>query len=389
MRFNRRTFLIAGCGLVATPVWAEPDPSICPAGDLPAPLPPVLASTGKVRALYEKAIVIDGLGGLATSNFKTPPVSKLSPQDIANARASGVTAINMTLDSESLEAVAKSAGVWLEEIDKHPDTYLSIRSFADLQRAKASKKVGVIFGFQGIQGALGSDLERLNLYHGLGLRIIQLTYNDHCWLGDGCMVPDDQGLTPLGHEVVTRLNELRIVVDLSHAGVRTAREGLLASTRPPIVSHTGCRAVFNHPRCQTDEVLKTCADKGGVVGLFLMPYLGGDPVYPSRAQLLRHIEHALNLCGEDHVGIGSDLSLTPDDVTPEYQRLNLADVAARKSQGIYTPGDEIPPVDPDLNSPRKMELIAEGLDERGYPSRVVEKVIGGNFARVFKAVWEG
>jgi membrane dipeptidase len=353
---------------------------------IPAPVPPALKPTGKLRALYDRSIVIDGLSGPASTNVPLPAIGPLTPDQVANAKASGITAINVTVSRDGYAGSVKTIAFWLKEIDRHPDVYMNVRSHADLLRAKAQKKVGLIFGFQGAD-PIGDDIKLLDVFDGLGVKIIQLTYNDRNRLGDGSLVPENQGLTPFGREVVARLNELRIVVDLSHAGTQTAYEGLMASKRPPVISHTGCRAVYDHPRNQTDKVLKACADQGGVAGMFLMPFLGGDPIYPTRGLLLKHIDHALQVCGEDHVGIGSDLSINPISATPEYMRAVLETQAQRKARGISTAREDMPVFTPQLNSPRRLELIAEGMDQAGRPTRIIEKVIGGNFDRVFREVW--
>jgi membrane dipeptidase len=353
---------------------------------IPAPVPPALKPTGKLRALYDKSIVIDCLSGPASTNVPLPPIGPLTPDQVANAKASGITAVNVTVSRDGYAGSVKTIAFWLKEIDRHPDVYMNVRSHADLLRAKKQKKVGLIFGFQGAD-PIGDDLKLLDVFDGLGVKIIQLTYNDRNRLGDGSLVPENHGLTSFGREVVARLNELRIVVDLSHAGTQTAYEGLMASKRPPVVSHTACRAVYDHPRNQTDKVLKACADQGGVAGMFLMPFLGGDPIYPTRALLIRHIEHALQVCGEDHVGIGSDLSINPISATPEYMKFVMDTQAQRKARGISAPREDMPVFTPQLNSPRRLELIAEGLDARGHSTKVIEKVIGGNFDRVFREVW--
>lgn len=353
---------------------------------LPAPMPPALTPTGTVRSLYERAIVIDALADVTSANRPALADPSRSSEEVVNVRASGLTAVNLTVDEDTFASTVEHVGFWLKQIEQHPDLYLHVRAHSDLLRAKSEKKLGLILGFQGAH-PIGADPSLLELFARLGVRIIQLTYNDRNRLGDGCLVPENRGLTAFGRDVVARLNELRIVVDLSHAGVQTAYEGVTASKRPPILSHTSCRAIFDHPRAQPDQVLKACADQGGVVGIYLMPFLGRDPVYPSPALLLRHLKHALAVCGEDHVGIGSDLSIHPVTVNEAYMRMHLEEVADRRRRGIATPLDELPLVIPELNSPRRLELIAEGLVASGESERVAEKVIGGNFSRVFQEVW--
>jgi membrane dipeptidase len=380
---DRRSLLT---GAVATAA-AAPGASRAAASADAGPTAMRAAATGdKLGPLYDRSIVIDCLSSPTSTNVPIPPPGPLTPAQLANARQSGITALNLTVNKNDFAPTVRQIAFWQNEIEAHPEHLLQVRTHADIVRAKRELKLGLILGFQGAD-CIGDDLALLELFRGLGVRIIQLTYNIRNRLGDGSLVSENHGLTPFGHEVVGRLNDLRIVVDLSHSGRQTTYEGLMASKRPPIISHTGCRAVYDHPRNQDDRQLKACADQGGVVGIYLMPFLGGDPDRPSRALLLRHIEHALNVCGNDHVGIGSDLSINPIEETPEYLKFVLETNAKRKAAGISAPREDMPVYTPDLNKPRRLEMIADGLSARGIPTFVIEKVIGGNFSRVFREVW--
>ena len=186
------------------------------------------------------------------------------------------------------------------------------------------------------------------------------------------------------------MNALGIAVDLSHCGTRTTATAIAASTRPPLITHSGCREVYRHPRSKEDRELKAMADKGGVLGIYLMPFLGGadGPKRPSTGDaVIRHIEHALKVCGVDHVGIGSDMSVSPIEETPEYLKAERAFAEGRAKLGNQAPDEDRPLYIPDLNQPRRLELIAERLAAKGHPAATIEKVIGGNFHRVFKDIW--
>ena len=132
-------------------------------------------------------------------------------------------------------------------------TLLSIvRRHADIARAKADGTLGLILGFQNTE-MLERDPSRLDVFHRLGVRIIQLTYNDRNLVGDGCLEPGDAGLSAYGRQVVERMNSLGIAVDLSHCGTRTTADGIAASTKPPLITHSGCREVYRHPRSKEDS----------------------------------------------------------------------------------------------------------------------------------------
>ena len=341
-----------------------------------------------VRALYDRAIVIDALASPDTWNVPFPPPGEMTREKLDNVRASGISAINLTVGkpgnlANTLDEIAR----WLQHIDSQPDYFRLVRTHADIAAAKAEKKLGIIFGFQGM-AMIGTDLSLIDTFAGLWVKIMQLTYNDRNALGAGSSVPDSEGLTPLGREAVARMNARGILVDTGHANPKTALDAAAASSRPITCSHTGARAVFGSQRNQPDTVLRAIANKGGVVGLYLMPFLGNDPVAASRALFMRHLAHAITVCGEEHVGIGTDQSITPVDISPAYMAIVRQTAEARQKAGIGAAGEADSPVTvPDLNSPRRIEMIAIEMDRARYPARVIERVIGGNFDRLFKDVW--
>jgi membrane dipeptidase len=177
-------------------------------------------------------------------------------------------------------------------------------------------------------------------------------------------------------------------VDTGHTGIRSTEEAIEASKVPIAISHSACRAIADRPRSKPDATLKKLADRGGVVGIYLMPFLTMGPA-PTSDDLIKHIEHAVNVAGEDHVGIGSDLSVTPHKVDAEYMRIHRTFVEGRLKQGIAAPGEdpEVPMFVTDLNSPKRMELIADKLAARKHSSARIEKILGGNFLRLCRDVW--
>ncbi|HEX9164618.1 MAG TPA: membrane dipeptidase [Gemmatimonadales bacterium] len=336
---------------------------------------------------YDRAVVIDFLGSPGYFNYPEDP--PLSAAMLDNARRSGITAMNITVNSNSLEATMRRLAPWVENVARHPDVFQQVRTVADLLAAKQARRVGLVFGFQDTT-PYGRDLTTMDLFHQLGVRVVQLTYNGRNLVGDGCLEPGNAGLSTFGRQVVARLNELGTIVDLSHCGKRTTAEGIAASTAPVGITHTGCNAVARHPRSKDDEELKAMADRGGVAGIYLMPFLTPGRV-PTTADLVAHIEHALKTCGEDHVGIGSDLSITPIDGSEEYWAKHRQFVANRIKAGIAAPAEnpDVLFTVPELNSERRMERIADALAARGHPDRVIEKVIGANWLRLCREVWRG
>jgi membrane dipeptidase len=343
----------------------------------------------EARAIYARAVSIDGLANPGSMNVPWPPKGPLTPAQRANIATSGLTAINATVSADRFEPTVANIALWTREAARYPALLTIIRRHDDIARAKKAGQFGIILGFQDTE-MLERDLTRLDTFRQLGVLIVQLTYNVRNLIGDGCLEPGDAGLSVFGRDAVARMNELGMAVDLSHCGTRTTATGIEASTKPPLITHSGCREVYRHPRSKEDRELKAMADKGGVVGIYLMPFLGGHagPGKPSTPEMLaRHIEHAIKVCGVDHVGIGSDLSVTPIEETPEYQKTERQFAEGRARRNSAAPDEDRPLYMPELNHPRRLEGVAELLARRGHPAATIEKVIGGNFHRVLKDIW--
>lgn len=337
---------------------------------------------------YSQALVIDALGGPGGSADQP-----LTPALIAAVRASGVTAVNLTVGTVGggpnvFEETFESIGFWERAFDDHSGAVMKVKTAADLDKAKASGRLGIIYGFQDAT-PLGEDPERLNLFANFGLRILQLTYNRRNLLGDGCLETANAGLSRFGQTVVERMNGLGLLVDLSHCGHRTTTDAIAASKQPVAITHTGCAALAGLPRNKTDEELRQLAKKGGVAGIYFMPFLRTKG-QPMAEDVIRHLEHAINICGEDHVGIGTDGSIAPIDLTPEYKERHRQDIANRRRLGISAPGEEedVYTFVPDLNTPRRFDTLAGLLLRKGHSEARVAKILGGNFARLFKDVWQ-
>ena len=343
---------------------------------------------------YANAIVIDNLATPGPFNIPNMYARPWSAAMIDNARASGITAVNVTLSgggptgATAFETTVRNIAFMARELDTHPGVLQSVRSVADIARAKESKRVGLIAGFQDTT-MLESDLSRLNLFHDLGVRIIQLTYNVRNTVGDGCLEPGNAGLSSFGRQVVARMNELGILVDTSHCGRRTTLDAIMGSAKPIAATHSGCAALNDVPRNKTDEQLKALAAKGGVIGIYTMPFLRAAG-QPRTEDFVRHVEHAINVCGEDHVGIGTDNSITPLDLSPEFRAEHAGFVRERRRQGIGAPGEDENVFNyvPDFNTPRRMEQIADALAARGHTSARIEKVLGQNWLRLFRETWD-
>jgi membrane dipeptidase len=340
-----------------------------------------IAAADDVAEIYRRATVVDSL----CSPFQHMDASP-GPELLAAIRQSGITAIHCTISERTFDGTLENLGLLEALVEKYPGDFAVVRKHSDIALAKREKKLGILPGFQDT-GFFEQNPERIEVFRNLGVRIMQLTYNNRSVFGDGCLEPGNAGLSKAGIAAVKKMNEIGVAVDLSHSGYRTTSEGIAASSKPVLISHSGCAAVYAHPRSKPDEILKSLADRGGYFGVYLMPYLVASPTVPTRQHVLDHLVHAINVCGADHVGIGSDGSIEKVMLTAA-QKLDFdADIARRKKLGIGAPGEDRYPYVPDLDGPDHMLVIAEEMGRRGQPSSVIEKVLGANFQRVLGEIW--
>lgn len=346
----------------------------------PSGVPQVSA---KAADLYRSSFVLD-CNTLASIGFQLGGTEQ--EEKLKAVRESGVTAVKSTLGGANGTFEEARADIDAAEqlMDKRADLFLKVRTYGDLERAQQQHKVGVIYSFEAAS-MLEDKVERIGLFRNLGIRVMQLTYNRRSPFGVGCLDGDVGGLTELGRQAVAKMNQVGVALDLSHSNTRTIAEGIAASKKPPIISHGGCRTIYMHPRNIEDREMKALASKGGVMGIYMLPFLTASPRQPTLDDYMRHMEHALKTCGEDHVGVGSDVPFRP--VTEKDLEGLRSLVEQRKAAGVSAPGEDRPPYIPELNTPRKMEIIADSLLKRGYTGRIAEKVLGTNFRRVFEEIW--
>jgi len=359
-----------------------------------------LAVAGPAAA-NDAPIVVNALGGLSNPNLQIgreagPAADTLmldvDARGIADAKAAGMTAVNVTLGyvagpQEPYAYTIETLNAWDRLIAANAKDLTLVRKAADIAGAKAAGKVGVIYGFQNAV-QIGEHPERVDEFAKRGVRIVQLTYNPANLLGDGSMAPENRGLTEAGRRVVDKLNAARLMVDLSHSGERTCLDAIAASKAPISINHTGCRALTDLPRNKTDAELRGVAEKGGFVGIYFMPFLNPTS-HASAADVVAHIEHALKVCGEDHVGIGTDGSAAAIDDMEAYKAALAEENRQRVAAGIAAKGERADtyPFVLDLRGPDQFRKLARLLEARGHKPRVIEKVLGLNFVGYAQRVW--
>lgn len=323
------------------------------------------------------ALIMDAMGELRP--IYEPPL-------VREMLASGIDSITVTLcdpkpvGAEALELAVDGLLEYDRYLAAHPDLFVKATRVAHVDEARASGRMAVFYLYQN-SVQFGDDLDRVDLFQRLGLSSSQLTYNERNLAGVGCRAESDRGgLTEFGRALVDRMNDRGMLVDLSHANMTTMADAIAHSRAPVVISHTACDAVHPHIRNTTDANLRALADRGGVVGVCqLRPFLTSKKTDNLHAYF-DHIDHAVNVCGIEHVAIGSDRDHRVIVMTPEYE----AELRAEEGSQVTTA--ELPYFIDELNGPRRMEVVWEGLADRGYAAGDIERIMGLNLYRLYREV---
>ena len=349
---NRREFTLGAAALGATPLSA-------------------LAATPT-----QAALVIDAMG----------EVREVYTDELCREMIdSGLNSITVTLcDPKSYEQQAYDWGMaGVLEYDRliadEPEFWTKATRVADIDRARDEGRIAIFYLFQN-STQFGRDLDNVDVFYGLGVRSSQITYNFQNWAGAGCNEINDSGLTTFGHELVERMNERGMLIDLSHAGMKTMADTIAASKEPVIVSHSCCKALFEHNRNTTDENIRAVAENGGLFGVTQMRPFMTHQIDDAVHYYYQHIEHAINVAGIDHVCIGSDRDHRRLVLTEEY----LAELKAEEGPNFKR--EEWPLYFEELNGPRRMETIWDGLAGRGMSEDNLDKLFGTNIYRLYEDV---
>jgi len=298
---------------------------------------------------------------------------------------SGLNSVTVTLcDPKSYEAEAYQWGIdgileYDRLIDKESEFWMKATSVDDIQTARDQGKIALFYLFQN-STQFGKDVDNVDVFYGLGVRSSQITYNFQNWAGSGCNEPNGSGLTVFGHELVEKMNDIRMLIDLSHANMKTMADTVAASSAPVITSHSCCKALYEHNRNTTDENIRAIADKGGLFGVTQMRPFMTLQVDDAVHFYYQHIEHAINVGGIDHVCIGSDRDHRRLTLTEEY----IAELKAEEGPNFVR--EEWPLYFEELNGPRRMETIWDGLAKRGMSQGNLEKLFGLNLQRLYSEV---
>ena len=342
---------------------------------------------------YDRAIVIDALGGVGDP-YSPEEQLRLGDRAWAEMIATGVTMLRDTVMpvgnlADPWGDYQKDVALKRNILNANPDRLVLVRTAADILRAKREKKFAWLWGTQDTS-MVGPELDRLAQLKKDGVMTVQLTYNNRNLAGDGALEPANAGLSRLGRATIERIEAEKLLLDLSHGGARTMAEATAHAKQPLVISHTAARALTDHPRNTEDSTIKAVADKGGVVGVYFMPFLTLDS-HPKGEDLLRHIEHVANVAGEDHVGIGTDNGVLPTVLDAETKEKLRIWQLERIKAGIAAPGEAVGvyPLVADYNSVDRYRRFVADLERRGWSSARLEKLMGANFLRVYRDAWGG
>jgi membrane dipeptidase len=336
--------------------------------------------------LHHESTVVDGL--IATDAYLTDPEYRSHPSE------GGIDGANFTVGSyrDSFESTLAQI-TEIRQLTDRVDAEV-VETVADIDTAVGHKELAVVLGFQDTK-PIGDDPWKLDLFAELGVRVVQLTYNEQNYVGAGCCEPEDTGLSSFGRDIVDQCNDRGVVVDLSHCGDRTTIEAIEHSADPVACTHVGARELCDAPeRNMTREQLEALADAGGVAGITFFPPLvkreegSHRPAESTVDDVLDHVDYAVDAMGVEHVGIGTDLddrSLdrgeTPPTSALRHYRPTHPEIYGAGPTDVYDPYPK------GIHRHTELRTLTRGLVDRGYSDEEIAKILGGNFLRLFEEVW--
>lgn len=328
--------------------------------------------------LHKNAIVIDATCPLASVGNHFEKWIK-----------GGATVIAPTVNRppELMRETMARLGEWFKRLRLNQDRLMLVTSAEDIYRAKKENKLGILLHFQGT-APFETDLNNIEIYHRLGVRMVQLCYNVKDFVGDGCAERTDCGLSEFGVKVIEELDRLGIVIDCSHTGYRTTMDAIEVSKRPVIVSHGNAKAVCDSFRNLRDDQIKAIAQKGGVIGLNGYPDFVAKKSKPTLDDLLNHADYIARFVGVEHISLGIDYYEGMAGVAGDEEAKAFYDKFV--DAGIWNPRDYGPPpwhFPEGIEMPDKLPNLTAGLVGRGYSEEDIAKILGLNLIRVFEEVW--
>jgi membrane dipeptidase len=304
-----------------------------------------------------------------------PDDESFLPQ-LARHRTAGAHAVtvNVCFDAVPWQTAPAMLATLRRWVSEHPEDYLLAETVDDIEIARQTGRLGVLFDIEG-GTALNGEIDAVRRYYDLGVRWMLIAYNRNNALGGGCQ-DDDSGLTDFGRAVIAEMERVGMVVCCSHTGLRTAMEVMEQSSNPVIFSHSNAAAVHQHKRNIPDDAIRACARTGGVIGINgIGIFLGKGGSYTGA--FVDHVEHVADLVGPQHVGLSLDYVFDTKELE-EYLAANRH--IFPESEG-YTSAIS-------MVEPERIPAIVDELLKRGFNKEAIGGILGGNWLRIARQVWK-
>ncbi|WP_258127977.1 dipeptidase [Achromobacter anxifer] len=308
--------------------------------------------------------------------------SNWSEKIFRQLREGGVDAVHVTIAyHENLREMIHNIERWNRWFERYPDLIVQARSGDDVRRARESGRTAIIFGLQN-PSPIEDDIGLVEVVHTLGVRFMQLTYNNQSLLASGCYESVDSGVTRMGREVIKEMNRVGLVIDMSHSGERSTLEAIELSARPITISHANPHAWAQALRNKSDTVLKALAAAGGMFGFSLYPHHLKNKSACTLDDFCAMVARTAELVGVEHLGLGSDLCQDQPDSVVQWMRTGRYTKNIDYGEGSAAqPG--FPPQPVWFQDSRDFQNIEEGLRATGFAQDEVALLMGGNWMRFF------
>jgi len=303
--------------------------------------------------------------------------------DIERYRSAGIHVFHNALGISGPDAYDNCllyVAAWNAFIANHDGAFIRIDSVLDLERVKASGQMGILIGIQNSEHFRTPD--DVNVFHGLGQRISQLTYNARNQIGNGSTERVDGGISDFGVSIIERMNEVGMGICVAHCGPRTTLDAFEVSKDPVMITHSNCQALVpKQPRAKSDEAIRAMAKAGSIMGITNVRNFVRDREPTTVEHVIDHYDHVIRLAGIDHVAVGTDSDLDGYDALPQ----EVQDGLRSYFKDVYAFRDKID-ID-ELQHPKKMFDLVEGFIRRGYSDDNIRDILGRNAKRVLNEIW--
>ena len=306
-----------------------------------------------------------------------------SPKIFQQWAEGGVDAVHVTIAyHENFRETVLNIEAWNRWFEDYPDRIVQAHTAKDVRDAKAAGKTAVIFGLQN-PSPIEDDIGLVEVLHRLGVRFMQLTYNNQSLLATGCYEEDDTGLTRMGKEVVREMNRVGLVVDMSHSAELSTMEAISYSDRPIVISHANPAFWHSAKRNKSDKVLKALAESGGMLGFSLYPHHLKDGSACSLDSFCEMIARTAEIMGIDHIGMGTDLCQDQPDSVVEWMRVGRWTKTIDYGEGSASQAG-FPPMPSWFQDNRDWQHIADGLKQCGFSDQDTKKILGENWLNFYE-----